>query len=191
MGFNISDAGQRLACLALSLAVSLQSGASAAQESSQGGLDKGQYIPTIWVDPDGCEHWVMDDGAEGFMTPHVNRNGIPVCRDGNICGVLNSDPFFASGSPEISASGRASLEEFFATTQARSFVITGHTDSQGSDASNMRLSLARANTVANVARSQGAVVSDIRGLGERQPKASNDTASGRAQNRRVEVTCVR
>ena len=26
------------------------------------------YIPSIWVDPDGFEHWVMDDGAEGYMT---------------------------------------------------------------------------------------------------------------------------
>ena len=25
------------------------------------------YTPTIWVDPDGCEHWVMDDGWEGFQ----------------------------------------------------------------------------------------------------------------------------
>ena len=39
-----------------------------------------RYVPTIWVDPDGCEHWVMDDGAEGYMTPHVSRQGIPVCR---------------------------------------------------------------------------------------------------------------
>ncbi|PWJ10352.1 hypothetical protein SAMN05421539_12431 [Jannaschia seohaensis] len=39
-----------------------------------------RYTPTIWVDPDGCEHWVMDDGAEGFMTPHLMPNGRPVCR---------------------------------------------------------------------------------------------------------------
>lgn len=38
-----------------------------------------RYTPTIWTDPDGCEHWVMDDGFEGFMTPHVTRHGIPVC----------------------------------------------------------------------------------------------------------------
>lgn len=38
-----------------------------------------QYIPNIWVDPDGCEHWVMDDGWEGYMTPKVNRQGIPSC----------------------------------------------------------------------------------------------------------------
>lgn len=38
-----------------------------------------RYIPTIWTDPDGCEHWVMDDGVEGYMTPHVTRHGRPVC----------------------------------------------------------------------------------------------------------------
>ena len=27
-----------------------------------------EYTPTIWIDPDGCQHWVMDDGFEGFMT---------------------------------------------------------------------------------------------------------------------------
>ena len=29
------------------------------------------YEPGIWVDPDGCQHWVMDDGFEGYMTPNV------------------------------------------------------------------------------------------------------------------------
>lgn len=39
------------------------------------------YIPSIWVDPDGCEHWVMDEDAEGYMWPHVTRDGRPVCTD--------------------------------------------------------------------------------------------------------------
>ena len=43
------------------------------------GIVAERYQPTIWVDPDGCEHWVMDDGWEGFMTPHVLPNGKPVC----------------------------------------------------------------------------------------------------------------
>ena len=30
-----------------------------------------RYVPTIWVDPDGCEHWVMDDGAEGYISSHL------------------------------------------------------------------------------------------------------------------------
>lgn len=37
------------------------------------------YKPGIWVDPDGCQHWVMDDGVEGYMAPRLNRDGYPVC----------------------------------------------------------------------------------------------------------------
>lgn len=162
-----------------------------AQTPSQQGRDNGVYIPTIWVDPDGCEHWVMDDGAEGFMTPHVTRDGIPVCRRGNLCGVMKSDQFFATNSFRVSGAGKARLDEFFRGTQAASFIITGHTDSGGSDASNLRLSLNRANAVAAIARANGAVVSDVRGYGERRPTATNTTAVGKAQNRRVEITCLR
>ena len=32
-----------------------------------------------WVDPNGCEHWVIDDGVEGYLTPRRNRDGTPVC----------------------------------------------------------------------------------------------------------------
>ena len=80
-----------------------------------------QYIPGIWVDPDGCEHWVMDDGVEGYMSPHTNRQGIPVCRRGNTCGVLNSDQFFATDSYRIHAQGRARLEEFFRNATATAY----------------------------------------------------------------------
>ncbi|WP_441351131.1 OmpA family protein [Sulfitobacter sp. SK012] len=162
-----------------------------AQTKSQSGRDKGQYIPTIWVDPDGCEHWVMDDGAEGFMTPHTNRQGIPVCRRGNVCGVMQSDQFFATDSARISASGQNSLRSFFKSSGAVSYIITGHTDSSASDAYNMRLSLNRANSVARVAQQSGARIADVRGYGERQPAASNKTAAGKAKNRRVEILCIR
>ena len=150
-----------------------------------------RYIPTIWVDPDGCEHWVMDDGFEGYMTPHVNRQGIPVCRRGNVCGVMNSDQFFASNSARISKSGRARLAEFFQNTAAVSYIITGHTDSRASDAYNLRLSYNRANAVAAIAVANGARIADVRGYGERQPTAPNNTAAGMAKNRRVEIICIR
>ena len=162
-----------------------------AQTASQSGRDGGQYIPTIWVDPDGCEHWVMDDGVEGYMTPHVNRKGIPVCRRGNTCGVMNSDQFFATDSARIHAQGRQRLTEFFQQAGATSYIITGHTDSRASDAYNLRLSLNRANSVAAVAQAAGARIADVRGYGERQPAASNGTAQGRAKNRRVEIICIR
>ncbi len=150
-----------------------------------------RYAPTIWVDPDGCEHWVMDDGFEGYMTPHVNRQGIPVCRRSNVCGVMDSDQYFATNSARISSAGQARLREFFAKTGATAYVIAGHTDSRASDQYNMRLSLRRANAVARVAKSTGARVVDVRGYGERMPAAPNNTAAGMAKNRRVEIICIR
>lgn len=150
-----------------------------------------EYIPTIWVDPDGCEHWVMDDGTEGYMTPHVNRQGIPVCRRGNVCGVMPSDQFFATNKSSINAANRQRLSKFFKDAKASAFIIAGHTDSRASDSYNMRLSYNRANAVAKVARSSGARVIDVRGYGERMPRASNRTSSGMAQNRRVEIICIR
>jgi len=150
-----------------------------------------RYVPTIWVDPDGCEHWVMDDGAEGYMTPHVTRQGIPVCRRGNVCGVMNSDQFFATDSAQITRQGRQRLEAFFKSAPASSFGISGHTDSRASDAYNMRLSLERANTVARVGKGVGAKIADIRGYGERMPRASNASAAGMQKNRRVEIICIR
>jgi outer membrane protein OmpA-like peptidoglycan-associated protein len=53
----------------------------------------------------------------------------------------------------------------------------------------MRLSQQRAAAVADVARSVGAPVERLIGYGERQPRASNTTAEGMQQNRRVEVVC--
>lgn len=149
------------------------------------------YIPTIWTDPDGCEHWVMDDGWEGYMTPHVTRQGIPVCRRGNTCAVMNSDQLFATGSYRISAHGQARLAQFFQSANATSYIIAGHTDSRASDAYNMRLSMNRANSVARIAQSVGARIADVRGYGERMPIASNGTAHGMQKNRRVEIICIR
>ncbi|MCP4207374.1 MAG: OmpA family protein [Shimia sp.] len=149
------------------------------------------YVPTVWVDPDGCEHWVMDDGVEGYMTPHVNRQGIPVCRRGNVCGVMNSDQFFATDKYGINSANKQRLAEFFNSSTASAFIIAGHTDSRASDDYNMRLSYNRANAVAKVARGTGARVVDVRGYGERMPRATNRTSAGMAENRRVEIICLR
>lgn len=149
-----------------------------------------RYVPTIWVDPDGCEHWVMDDGAEGYMTPHVTRQGIPVCRRGSLCGTMPTDQFFATDSYRISSAGQQRLQQFFRETGANGYIITGHTDSRASDAYNMRLSLNRANSVARVGRSTGARIVDVRGYGERDPRVPNNSAANMAQNRRVEIICV-
>lgn len=67
--------------------------------------------------------------------------------------------------------------------------VEGHTDSVGSDAYNLKLSLRRANAVKQFLMKEGVAESRLttRGLGESQPVASNDTDDGRAQNRRVEL----
>ena len=188
---TISKAIRAMAGIALVAALALQSSTADAQTKSQEGRDKGVYIPTIWVDPDGCEHWVMDDGSEGYMTPHTTRQGIPVCRRGNLCGVMNSDQFFATNSYRVHGQAKARLAQFFQKTRANSYIITGHTDSSASDEYNMRLSYNRANAVAAIAASTGARIADVRGYGERQPAASNKTPAGMAKNRRVEIICIR
>ncbi|WP_316791188.1 DUF6089 family protein [Pedobacter frigoris] len=71
-----------------------------------------------------------------------------------------------------------------------SLKLAGHTDNTGSNALNMRLSKDRAESVKSYLVSQGANASRIEatGYGEEQPIASNKTAAGRQQNRRVEFT---
>ena len=68
--------------------------------------------------------------------------------------------------------------------------VTGHTDNTGSAAYNQDLSERRASSVASVLRSGGVSSNRIRvrGAGESQPIATNQTAEGRQQNRRVDIT---
>jgi hypothetical protein len=35
----------------------------------------------IWVDPNGCDHWIIDDGVEGYMSERLDPYGKPVCSD--------------------------------------------------------------------------------------------------------------
>ena len=66
--------------------------------------------------------------------------------------------------------------------------IEGHTDSQGSDSKNLKLSQGRANSVRTYLIGQGIDPSrmEARGFGESVPIADNRTDAGREQNRRVE-----
>jgi outer membrane protein OmpA-like peptidoglycan-associated protein len=149
-----------------------------------------RYVPGIWTDPDGCEHWVMDDGVEGFMTPNVTPNGIPVCKRGNTCLVAGSDQLFAVDSAVISSAGRETLNSFFGKQSNYGYVIEGHTDSDASDAYNLGLAKRRAAAVAKIARANGAKSIETRSYGERKPRATNSTKAGKALNRRVEIQCV-
>lgn len=182
--FRIKATGAWLAAAAL-VALSMATPA-AAQNTTE------TYVPGIWIDPDGCEHWVMDDGAEGFMDVRLDREGNPICHRAEICGVMPADQLFVTDRYNINADNRARLTQFFQSATAYGFLIYGHTDSRASDEYNMRLSTNRANSVASVAQAAGARVVDVRGFGERRPRAPNDTPEGGMRlNRRVEIYCLR
>ncbi|MCM2563018.1 hypothetical protein M8756_12785 [Lutimaribacter sp. EGI FJ00015] len=35
----------------------------------------------IWVDPNGCDHWIIDDGLEGYLSQRLDKYGKPVCSE--------------------------------------------------------------------------------------------------------------
>ncbi len=185
---QVSGKAVRMMVYGLVAAVGLSSVTSAvAQQAPE---VTGQIEWGMWIDDDGCQHWWADGGLEGYMVPRRNpHTGKPVCLRKNTCLVENTDTMFHTDSARLTASGQARLQQFFQSAGAFGYAIYGHTDSRASDEYNMRLSDRRAAAVAGVARSVGAVVEREIGFGERQPRASNSTAEGMAQNRRVEVVC--
>jgi len=103
-----------------------------------------------------------------------------------------SDISFAVNSADIQPRLRPVLDQFAAdlgSQQGLEIFIVGHTDSSGSDAINDPLSLARANSVRAYLAGRGVNPALVRteGRGSYQPIAGNDTAEGRARNRRVEI----
>jgi chemotaxis protein MotB len=111
---------------------------------------------------------------------------------------LNSDLLFKSGSWEMSDRGKdiiARLSQKLAPTQQNKLMVSGYTDNapigpglkkQGIT-SNQELSQKRADAVMQYLISQGVKPNMVaaQGLGDADPVASNDTAQGRAENRRV------
>ena len=146
----------------------------------------------IWVDDDGCQHWWADGGLEGYMLDRVDpKTGKPVCLAKNTCYTENTDTLFATDSATLTADGRRRLSSFFQSAGAFGYAIYGHTDSRASDEYNMSLSKRRAEAVAGVAGQIGAPVLAVNWYGERMPRATNGTSAGMAQNRRVEIICVK
>lgn len=105
---------------------------------------------------------------------------------------IPSDISFATGRADIQPNFRAILDRFASGLRASPNAdvrIIGHTDSTGSDAINNPLSLERATSVRNYLADRGVNAAHVQvaGRGSREPIASNDTAEGRARNRRVEI----
>ena len=80
-------------------------------------------------------------------------------------------------------------KSYLAAHADKKLSIVGHTDSDGSEATNQRLSVSRASQVKDLLVAEGFSGDQlvVSGKGESEPKASNDTPEGKAQNRRVTV----
>jgi outer membrane protein OmpA-like peptidoglycan-associated protein len=103
-----------------------------------------------------------------------------------------SDVLFHSGSYELMPAARerlAKVSGIILAYPSLHVAIEGHTDSVGSDEYNQSLSERRADSVRDYFVQQGIPSASIeaRGFGKTSPIASNDTAEGRQQNRRVEL----
>ncbi len=99
---------------------------------------------------------------------------------------------FATGTANLSPKARESLARFagiVASYPGLEFKVEGHTDSTGSDETNQELSTKRAIAVRDYLIGQRVPASsiDAEGLSSSHPIADNETADGRARNRRVEI----
>lgn len=182
----------RTAAMAAVLGLAAAGGVTTPAEAQSQVTVTGKINWGLWVDPDGCMHWWSDGGLEGYMVSRRDpKTGRHMCLEKNTCAVQNSDVLFHTDSYKLTNQGQAWLRKFFASAGAFAYAVYGHTDSRASDEYNMRLSQNRANTVAQVARSTGAVVDRVVGFGERRPVAPNNSAANMQKNRRVEIVCYR
>lgn len=106
--------------------------------------------------------------------------------------VTLGDMLFETGNSQLKGSAAenlAKLSSFLKAYPDRTLMIEGHTDNVGSEDSNLSLSQRRAESVRTYLLEQGISTNRLGayGKGESSPVASNDSVSGRALNRRVEV----
>lgn len=133
------------------------------------------------------------DEQEKQLREELEGTGVRVAREGdNIRLIMPNNITFGVDRSEVQSG-------FYGTLQSVSkvlnefnesvLVVAGHTDSTGSASYNMDLSVKRAQSVASYLIQQGVAVDrlKVRGFGESMPLASNNSESGRAENRRVEL----
>ena len=133
------------------------------------------------------------DVQEAKLRQELEATGVSVTRSGNSI-ILNmpGNVTFNTASSNISAdfySVLNSISLVFNEYEKTYIDIYGHTDSVGDSNYNMGLSQRRADAVSRYIQTRGVLSQRLltRGMGEDHPIASNSTAQGRAQNRRVEI----
>jgi OmpA-OmpF porin, OOP family len=106
-----------------------------------------------------------------------------------------ADAFFDVNRSVIKPEGKAKMDDLVGKIKdinLEVIIAVGHTDSDGGDAANQKLSVARAEAVKAYLVSKGIEKNRVytEGKGEKQPVADNKTKEGKAKNRRVEIEVV-
>ena len=133
------------------------------------------------------------DRQEAELRRQTAGTGVDVTREGDVIKLnLPDGVTFDFGKADLKSQFYPALNNIATTLKQYDQTIvevTGHTDAIGSDAVNQKLSEQRASSVGNYLIGQGLMRErfEIIGMGKRYPNASNDTDSGRALNRRVEI----
>jgi outer membrane protein OmpA-like peptidoglycan-associated protein len=141
---------------------------------------------------------IIDAEDECVLVPGVPQNqGCPEIKEEEqeIINTAFSNLEFESGKSKIAASSFSSLEELanlLKTKPEWKLQITGHTDNVGSAQNNLKLSKDRAQAVADFLAERGVERTrfSVLGFGQESPIATNATAAGRKQNRRVELEII-
>lgn len=141
--------------------------------------------------PNGTEIPVSDEGFEGIVKAAMAQQAAD---DTTLMSqpMLFDDIWFESGSDQLSNSSQNQIRVVAAlmnTYQNRKILIRGHTDNTGDLNTNSLLSLTRSDSMRKQLVSLGIDPARIKieGVGQLEPLASNNTAEGRAQNRRIEL----
>jgi OmpA-OmpF porin, OOP family len=106
-----------------------------------------------------------------------------------------ADAFFDTNKSVLKKEAGAKLDDLVSKVKAINLeviIAVGHTDSDGSDKYNQKLSVRRAEAVKKYLVSKGIEPNRVytEGKGEKQPVADNKTKEGKAKNRRVEIEVV-
>jgi outer membrane protein OmpA-like peptidoglycan-associated protein len=134
------------------------------------------------------------DVQESKLREQLDGSGVGVVRKGNdVTLSLPGSLAFASDSAELNGAFAGVLDAIAVVLKKYDktvIEVAGHTDSSGSREHNQVLSQQRAAAVAAALAKRGVLKSRIAtiGAGETHPIAGNDSADGRARNRRVELT---
>lgn len=136
------------------------------------------------------------DVQEAELRQELASTGVGVERtDDSIRLIMPGNITFKTDSSDINANFYATLNSVAKVLKKYSnstVMVSGYTDSTGSMEYNQNLSRNRAAAVAAYLQGQGVAANrfEILGMGPSNPIASNDTAAGRAQNRRVEIKII-